>query len=343
MSNIGQAQAANLLSRQVADTRYFFLDLDPGVREPLALAFGGRERCNPDYHISRRHFGYHVLEYVAAGHGWVTLDGRRGELHPGSVFACALGMPWEMGTAPRDPMVKYFFCFAGREAGPRLRRARVAAGRVRTTVAHAEIRNIAEDLIREGQRASTHTGEICATLFTLLLLKLADAAHGVARASEPARQNFLRCRGLIDAEAETLRTLDEIALRVGLEKSSVCRLFRRFLGTSPYQYLLRQKMNLAAKALVQHGGLVKEIAQRMGFADPFHFSRGFKAVHGVPPSRLRNVSAGAGRAGVNPAYVTGDTAPGSRVRLRDRTARIRLPFQYFSPHLWRIANLKIFE
>ena len=34
------------------------------------------------------------------------------------------------------------------------------------------------------------------------------------------------------------------------------------------------------------GGLVKEAASRVGFADPYHFSRCFKAVHGAPPSRL---------------------------------------------------------
>jgi AraC-like DNA-binding protein len=69
--------------------------------------------------------------------------------------------------------------------------------------------------------------------------------------------------------------------------SSVCRLFRRFQGTSPYQYLLRRKMNLAAEFLIDQGGLVKEAALKVGFADPFHFSRCFKTVHGVAPSELQ--------------------------------------------------------
>ena len=72
----------------------------------------------------------------------------------------------------------------------------------------------------------------------------------------------------------------------GLEVSSVCRLFRRYHDCSPYQHLLRRKMTLAAEHLVTHGGLVKETAQRVGFADPYHFSRCFKAVHGVAPRDL---------------------------------------------------------
>jgi len=56
----------------------------------------------------------------------------------------------------------------------------------------------------------------------------------------------------------------EISLLIGIKPTSVCRLFRRFQGTSPYQYLLRRKMIQAAEYLVETGGLVKEAAQRVG-------------------------------------------------------------------------------
>jgi AraC-like DNA-binding protein len=287
MDIVGPAKSQHLLSRQVDEARYFFLDLGPGANAGPKLAFGGRERCRPDYRIARRDFGYHGVEYVAAGRGWVTLEGVRTELRPGSVFAYSAEMACAMETSADDPLVKYFFCFSGRTLRARLKRAHLLPGTTRHVAHHGELRAVADDLIRQGQRATRHTPEICAVLFDLLLLRLAEAPPTEADPGEPARQNFARCQALIDAEAGTLRTLDEIARRVGLEKSSVCRLFRRFLGTSPYQYLLRQKMNRAAELLLHHGGLVKEVAERVGFADPFHFSRGFKAVHGQSPSQLR--------------------------------------------------------
>jgi AraC-like DNA-binding protein len=55
-------------------------------------------------------------------------------------------------------------------------------------------------------------------------------------------------------------------------------------------------MNLAAAFLVQ-GGLVKEAAQHVGFSDPYHFSRCFKAVHGVAPRELSKHGHKAGRSG----------------------------------------------
>lgn len=287
MEKIGRPEGASgLLSQQVTSARYFFLNLAPNRKEPITLVMGGREQCNPDYRVSRRTFPFYVLEYVVSGQGTVRLDDRRFRLGPGVVFACAPTTHCEIETDPRDPMVKYFLTFAGHGVTPRLRRCGVAFGSARELAAHAEVTSVLEDLVREGQRSGALARRICAVLFELLLLKIEDTSTLAPHASEPAREAFLRCKALIDAEAERLATLEEIARATGVEASSVCRWFRRYQGTSPYQYLLRRKMNLAAEHLVENGGLVKEAAQRVGFADPYHFSRAFKSVHGVAPRAL---------------------------------------------------------
>lgn len=286
MDNLARAGATALLSQQVTGARYFFLNLAPPRKEPLTLVMGGREHCNPDYRIDRRGFPFHVLEYVVSGRGELRLDGRRHALGPGVVFCYGPTMRYQAQADPGDPMLKYFLCFAGTAVASRLRRCGVPPGAARQLAAHAEITSVLEDLVREGQRSGALARRICAALFELLLLKIEDTATLAPHASEPAREAFLRCKALIDAEAETLGTLEEVARAAGVEASSVCRWFRRYQGTSPYQYLLRRKMNLAAEHLVDNGGLVKEAAQRVGFADPYHFSRAFKSVHGVPPRAL---------------------------------------------------------
>jgi AraC-like DNA-binding protein len=297
MDKIGRHDPSALLSKQVSAARYFFLNLAPNPKEQLTLVMGGRERCNPDYVVLRRAFPFHVLEYVVAGRGSVRLDRRRHELGPGMVFTYAPTTDCEIHTDPNDPMVKYFLSVSGAGVPLRLRRCGVPLGRARQLAAHVEVTSVLEDLVREGQRSGALAPRICAALFDLLLLKIEDNATLAPHASEPAREAFLRCKSLIDAQAERLATLEEIAAATGVEASSVCRWFRRYQGTSPYQYLLRRKMNIAAEYLVENGGLVKEVAQRVGFADPYHFSRAFKSVHGVSPRALlhyRPANQGAG-------------------------------------------------
>ncbi len=286
MENLARPDAANLLSKQVTGGRYFFLNLAPRRRAPLTLVMGGREHCNPDYAVVRGQFPFYVLEYVVAGRGTVKLDNKLHTLGPGMVYAYAPTTRCEIRTDPHDPMVKYFLSVAGADVPKRLQRCGVAPGRARQLAAHAEVTSVLEDLVREGQRSGALARRIGAVLFELLLLKIEDTSSLAPHESEPAREAFLRCKALIDAQAERLMTLEEIAQVAGVEASSVCRWFRRYQGTSPYQYLLRRKMNIAAEHLVENGGLVKEVAQRVGFADPYHFSRAFKSVHGVAPRAL---------------------------------------------------------
>lgn len=278
-----------LLSSQVAEGRYFFLELAAptrGAREVI-LAFGGREACRPDYRVKRESFGYHGLEFVSGGAGVVSVDGRSRALSPGSVYAYAPDSRLEIATDAARPLVKYFACWSGRGVAARFARARVPVGGCVQLAAAGEMQSVFEDLIREGQWHGPLTREVCAVLGELLLLKLEAAAIAPA-GDDPARTHFLRCKSLIDANADRFLSLEDIAEAAGCDVSTICRLFRRFQGTSPYQYLLRRKMNFAAEFLMESGGLVKEAAQRVGFSDPYHFSRVFKAVHGVAPRALRD-------------------------------------------------------
>ena len=128
-------------------------NLAPNAREPLTLVMGGRERCNPDYVITRRGFPFHVLEYVVSGYGAVQLDDRAHALGPGMIFAYAPTTSCEIHTDPRDTLVKYFLCVAGARVPPRLKRCGLALGTARQLAAHAEITSVVEDLVREGQRS----------------------------------------------------------------------------------------------------------------------------------------------------------------------------------------------
>ncbi len=286
MDKIGSQAAAQLLSQQVSGARYFFLNLAPARGEALTLTLGGRETCNPDYAIDREGYPYLGIEYVAEGRGWLKLDGRRHELAPGALFCYGQATRCEMGTDPLHPMVKYFVCVAGTQVVRRMRRAGLPPGRMRRLVAHGEVRSVWEDIIRDGQHAGGLAREICAALLQVLLLKMEQGMGQRAPGVNPAKDTFLRCKALIDAQADKMASLRELAAQAGVEASSICRLFQRYQGTSPYQYLLRRKMNLAAEFLVESGELVKEAALRVGFADPYHFSRCFKSVHGVAPSDL---------------------------------------------------------
>lgn len=279
-----------LLAARVVGSRYIFPNLAPSRDEAWTIALAGREECAPDYVVDRTSYPFHVIEYVAEGRGVAGL-GRRSEqrISAGSIFVSGPTMKCRIRTDAAFPLVKFFFAVAGGEVERRLSEVDLRPGTIRRFAAPAEGLTIAEDIIHEGQRHSARAPAVCLKLLELLLLKAAEAPGEISARDARARENFLRCRALIETHADRWRTLEEIAAAAKLDGASVCRLFRRFHGTSPYQYLLRRKMALAAEYLIDSGGLVKEAAARVGFSDPYHFARCFKAVHGVAPSELHRL------------------------------------------------------
>jgi AraC-like DNA-binding protein len=59
--------------------------------------------------------------------------------------------------------------------------------------------------------------------------------------------------------------------------------FSALLGMSPKQYYTHLRLTQAAYALRMGQGNITAVAERFGYASPFHFSRAFKAKYGCSP------------------------------------------------------------
>lgn len=70
------------------------------------------------------------------------------------------------------------------------------------------------------------------------------------------------------------------------------KLFHEQEGKSPSRYLTDLRMRKAQKLLMDTQLTVREIAVRVGYPDPFHFSRNFKNAMGISPVQFREERAG---------------------------------------------------
>jgi AraC-like DNA-binding protein len=78
-----------------------------------------------------------------------------------------------------------------------------------------------------------------------------------------------------------------LAGELGLSKAHLCRLCRKWFDTSPGRLWTEMKMDWAAVLLREPSLSVAEVAKRVGYDDPFYFSKVFRRFHGRPPSRAR--------------------------------------------------------
>lgn len=81
--------------------------------------------------------------------------------------------------------------------------------------------------------------------------------------------------------------IEDIARQAGLSTSHFSRLFKQTVGDTPYQFLMRYRVERASEMLVDHSNTLIDIALACGFSDQPHFTRTFKQLKGETPKQWR--------------------------------------------------------
>lgn len=82
-------------------------------------------------------------------------------------------------------------------------------------------------------------------------------------------------------------SLGELIHNAHLSKSYFLRLFRRYMGTTPYNYLISTRITQAKAMLAMTDWSVSRIAREVGFGDVSNFSARFSATVGQSPLQYR--------------------------------------------------------
>lgn len=273
------------VSKQVTAARRFYLNLKPRAAPHLTVICGGMEEVAPDYVIERSNFPYFGLEFVASGAGELVLQGKAHPLRAGSVFVYNPRVPHAIRTAREPRLVKYFVDFIGRPAEALLTECRLKPGTYAQVAAVGDVREGFDDLIRLGSLRDARTERTCALRLELLLYTIVRSRQVSSASDRRARATFERVRECMDSRFLELAAVADVAAACHLDSSHLSRLVRRFQHEAPLHYLRRRRMQWAAERLQTSDLLIREVADELGM-DPFHFSRAFKGVHGIPPTEF---------------------------------------------------------
>ena len=86
--------------------------------------------------------------------------------------------------------------------------------------------------------------------------------------------------------------LDELAAQFKLSRFHFAKTYRALTGHAPIQDFIQLKMAQACRLLDQGSLEVRQIAEQLGYDDPYYFSRLFRKVVGMAPSHYRALHRG---------------------------------------------------
>jgi len=229
---------------------------------------------------------HHKLFFIHEGRGALTIGGQTHVVEAGQGFYTPVSEVFQYAADRDEPWLYSCIGFSGNM---------VDAILSRTSLTERPVFNNPSGMDKErfGQFAllSERPGgdlQMQGILYELLaaLVRQAPAAAEAEEARKPPRETYVRrAVDFIHRHFDEEVTMRELSDYLGLDRKYVATLFREALGIPPQQYLLRYRMDKACELLRSTGLTVAETARSVGYKDALLFSRMFKKVVGVPPSR----------------------------------------------------------
>lgn len=219
-----------------------------------------------------------ALHLVQDGAGWLAVDGGAEQaLAAGDAFLLVPGERARYREDPRRPWRYAWIGLAGEGARELLAQAGFAgAQRVLRAAATPRVWRLCTEIER------VFAGVACSPFQApALAWRLAEALAPDPRpgAGDPS----LALRLLIDSGYEPGLGVDEAAARLGVDRTTLFRRFRRAYGCAPREYLRRARLERARDLLRRSPRSVAEVAAACGYGDPRAFARAYRAVFGCAP------------------------------------------------------------
>lgn len=252
----------------------------------LSIFNCGRESCRPGHTWGPGVRDHYLIHLVVSGKGVYQVGGVSHTLQEGDLFLVKPNQLITYAADESDPWEYYWVGFNGACASKLVQQMPFSDAR---PVHHCkDLHAVREALYNiylsrgpEPQCEALMTGY----LYIFMAHMMKEARDTMPNVGSSSSQYVLAAIKYIQFNYSHDISVDYIAKAVGVSRSHLYRVFMSNVGQSPIDYLTNYRVGEACSLLKSSNLSIAEIAVSVGFFDQFYFSRVFKKVKGVPPSK----------------------------------------------------------
>ncbi len=256
----------------------------------LTVYHWGEQKCPPGHYYGPAIRDHYLIHYILDGKGSFQVGNKTYNLKKGDGFLICPNIVTFYRADFDKPWHYVWIGFYGIKAKYYLEMANLSKGN--PIFSYDEDAYLKDCLLEMAnidgfsEREEIHlTG-----LLYLFMSKLIEIGNIYMPNTEPKDQKKLYVKKAVQyIERNYSRTLTiaQISHYIGIDRKYLCQLFRKYLNTTPQQFLIDYRMDRAAYLLQNTHLYVGDIARSVGYDDPLQFSKMFKKVKGISPKYYR--------------------------------------------------------
>jgi AraC-like DNA-binding protein len=107
-------------------------------------------------------------------------------------------------------------------------------------------------------------------------------------------ESFFKAKAYVDQHFLQIDKIESLCNDVYISKFYLTHLFKKYLGKTPLQYIIRKKIDMAKILLIKSDTSIQDVAAHCGYKDPNYFCKLFKKHEGVTAVEYRKKTPGGG-------------------------------------------------
>jgi AraC-like DNA-binding protein len=245
---------------------------------PIKNIAVGVTNPDPNYKISRKNSPQYTFEYVVKGQGELITPNEKFQLKEGDTYVILQGDSVTYRSSQTNPMKKYWINFDCDYLKTMLRSYKITTG-----VYKVDTLTAFENLILTSKSDKSFY-EIYTTISECINSIIVSISLHQNAVNEGYSNKIKEV--LLKAVYNKL-SLKDIANEVGMSESNLIRTFKKRFNETPFEFIIKSKIDASKLLLTSTDMTVKEIAERFNFTDAHYFSSTFKKYTGLRPSEYK--------------------------------------------------------
>lgn len=251
-------------------------------RYPLNIDFAGTDEWVKGCYRKRTNSEIFAIEFIREGSLSYVQDGIKNIVEKDALFLVRHGTDNEVYMEKHD----YCFKITCSISGPLLESLLASLGLEKVNCVRISNTAVLEEVMRNGideLREKTHGFQYrCAEIAYKILIQL-----GLEHKKSKYPPKVEKALSFMESNIYRAISLNDICEATGISQPTLNRLFRKYIGKSPFEYLIEQKMLVARQMLRNENMSIKEISQNLGYGNQLYFSAEFKKRNGMSPRDFR--------------------------------------------------------
>ena len=248
---------------------------------PFTAALIGISFCSGKYHIRRKNSPYTVVEYIVEGEGYVMKNGEYRPASKDQIYICPANTPHDYYSSADNPWTKIWMNIYGNIPLLVLKEYGLSG----TVITDAKpLKPLFEEV--KALIYSDKSNEECRKDIFALFMRIANEFFLLN--NQKAFSNEASAMKLyLDNNMHRIVSNLELSSHIFRSPDYCVKLFKKEIGTTPYNYQLERKISAACHMLSQTDISISELSVSLGYSDPQYFSNLFKSKCKMSPSTYR--------------------------------------------------------